>query len=139
MKGKGRMCLVALLTSLYIFDRGEVCMAKKENQFQSELIKAIKKEFPGSIVLKNDPRYIQGIPDLIILFGRFWAALEVKRSEKAKHRPNQDYWVDKMNGMSYASFVYPKNKEEVINALEKTFTGANRKPRISKCKQIHVA
>jgi hypothetical protein len=73
-------------------------------------------------VLKNDPNYISGIPDLLILNGNKWASLEVKKSAKAKHRPNQDYYVDKMNKMSYSSFVYPENKEDVLNDLERSLS-----------------
>lgn len=96
-------------------------MAVKESKFQAGLIKAIKERFPGSMVLKNDPNYIQGVPDLIILHGKRWAALECKKSKNAKHQPNQDYYVKRMNKMSYASFVYPENKEVVLNALQQTF------------------
>lgn len=96
-------------------------MTKREGAFQAELIKDIKERIPGSIVLKNDPNYIQGIPDLIVLHGDSWAALECKRSESAKHQPNQDYYVETMGEMSYAAFVYPENKEEVLNALQRSF------------------
>lgn len=96
-------------------------MAKREGAFQSELIGDIKALLPGAMVLKNDPNYIQGIPDLIVLHGDKWAALECKRSEDAKHQPNQDYYVEHMGEMSYAAFVYPENKEEVLNALQRSF------------------
>lgn len=92
-----------------------------ENKFQSKLIKEIKDRFPGCIVMKNDSSYIQGIPDLIVLFRNKWAALEVKKSNTASHRPNQDYYVDKMNDMSYAAFIYPENKEEVLNGMARSF------------------
>ena len=92
-----------------------------ENKFQAKLIKDIKDRFPGCIVMKNDSSYIQGIPDLLILFKNRWAALEVKKSPDASHRPNQDYYVDKMNEMSYASFIYPENKEEVLDGMERSF------------------
>ena len=88
-----------------------------ERNFQSKLIKDIKKRLSGCIVLKTDPNYIQGLPDLLILHGNKWAALEVKKSKTASHRPNQDYYVNKMNEMSYAAFVYPENEEEVLNGL----------------------
>ena len=92
-----------------------------ENKFQSNLIKDIKKEFPGCIVMKNDSSYIQGIPDLLVLYKDKWAALEVKRSENASHQPNQDYYVDKMNNMSYSAFVHPDNKSEVMDELKNRF------------------
>lgn len=93
-----------------------------ESKFQSDLIKEIKGRFPECIVMKNDASYIQGIPDLLILSGDKWAALECKNSAKAKHRPNQDYYVEKMNNMSYSAFVYPENKEEVLNELGRSFS-----------------
>lgn len=90
----------------------------KENKFQSDLIKELKMIFPGCVVIKNDPNYIQGIPDLLILFNDRWAALECKKEKKSKHRPNQDFYISQMNNMSYASFIYPENKEDVINELQ---------------------
>ena len=96
-------------------------MAKKERDFQAELIKEIKNRFPGSMVLKNDPNYIQGIPDLVVLNGDKWAMLECKRSETASKRPNQEYYIRTLNEMSYASFISPSNKEEVLDELERSF------------------
>ena len=96
-------------------------MVKKESQFQRELIKEIKETFPGCVVLKNDPNYIQGMPDLTILHGDRWAALEVKRDKGAHHQPNQDYYVGMLDDMSFSSFVYPENKEEVLHGLQQAF------------------
>ena len=81
----------------------------------------LKTAFPDCIVLKNDPTYIQGIPDLTILYNNKWATLECKESQRAHHRPNQDYYVDIMNGMSFSAFVYPENQEEIINKLIEYF------------------
>lgn len=92
-----------------------------ESKFQSKLIRRIKDEFPGCIVLKNDPTYLQGIPDLTIFYENTWAALEVKNSAKASHQPNQDYYVDKMNQMSYAAFIFPENEDEVMAELQNHF------------------
>ena len=91
---------------------------KKESKFQKELIDDIEAKFPGCIVMKNDPTYLQGIPDLIILHNNHWAMLECKKHEKASHQPNQDYYIRKANEMSYAAFVYPENKTEVLHELE---------------------
>lgn len=92
-----------------------------ENKFQSKLIKELKKEFPGCMVLKNDPTYIQGVPDLLVLYKDKWASLEVKKSATAKHQPNQDYYVDKMNEMSHSAFIFPENKDQVLDDLRKAF------------------
>ena len=92
-----------------------------ESKFQSQLIRKIKNEFPGCMVLKNAPTYLQGGPDLTVFCGNKWAALEVKKSKNASHRPNQNYYVDKMNRMSYATFVYPENEKEVLAELHKKF------------------
>lgn len=95
-------------------------MPKNENKFQSDLIKELKTRFKGCIVTKLDSSHIQGIPDLLILFNDKWAVLECKKSSKASHRPNQEYYVKLMNAMSFASFIFPENKEEVLNAMERT-------------------
>lgn len=71
--------------------------------------------------MKNDPTYIQGIPDLIVLYGNKWAALEVKKNNRASLQPNQEYYVNLMNEMSFASFIMPENKEAVLNEMEQTF------------------
>ncbi len=92
-----------------------------ERDFQKNLIKEIKNRFPGAIVLKNDPDYIQGIPDLTILYKDKWASLECKRSEKASTRPNQKYYVSKMDEMSFSRIIFPENKEEVLNDLQQAF------------------
>lgn len=93
----------------------------KESKFQHELIKEIKDRFPGAVVMKNDPNYIQGIPDLTVLYENKWATLECKNSPQANHQPNQDYYVEKMNEMSYSAFVDPTSKGEVLDELEKLF------------------
>lgn len=92
-----------------------------ESKFQSGLIKDLKKMFPGCFVMKTDPTYIQGLPDLLILFKDRWAALECKKSATATKRPNQEYYVDQMNDMSFSRFIYPENKETVLNELQQTF------------------
>lgn len=92
-----------------------------ERDFQSKLIREIRKELPGCIVLKTDPGYLQGFPDLLILHGDKWAALEVKRSARASHQPNQDYYISKLGKMSLARFVYPENKREVLNDIRQAF------------------
>lgn len=92
----------------------------RENKFQSGLIKEIKNRLPGCIVLKNDPNYIQGFPDLTILHNDKWAVLEVKKSYNAPQQPNQKHYIEQADGMSYASFIYPENKEEILDELQRT-------------------
>ena len=106
---------------------------KKENKIQSDIISDLKKLFPDSIILKNDPNYKQGIPDLVLLDREGWALLEVKRDADASHRPNQDYYVNKANEMGhYGSFIYPQNKTEVYNGIQETFASKRRRSRISR-------
>ena len=104
-----------------------------EKHFQSKLIKEIKVRLKGAIVLKTDPNYIQGLPDLLILYKKRWAALEVKKSKTATHRPNQDYYVKLMNEMSFARFISPEVKEEVLDELCKALQ-PKRSTRSSRCK-----
>ena len=96
-------------------------MSKLESKFQKELIDEIKAQYPDCIILKNDSSYIQGFPDWTILFRDKWVILEAKRDEKARKQPNQEYYIDRLNSMSFASFVYPENKEDVLNAIQQTF------------------
>lgn len=96
-------------------------MPKLERDFQSGLIKDLKTMFPGCIVMKNDSSYIQGIPDLLILYKDKWASLEVKKDLCAKKQPNQEYYVRQMDEMSFSRFIYPENKREVLNELYKIF------------------
>lgn len=92
-----------------------------ERDFQANFIKRLKKLFPGLIVLKNDSRYLQGFPDLTLLYKDKWAVLEVKASERAGHQPNQDYYISQLSEMSFAAFVYPENEEEILSGLQATF------------------
>lgn len=105
----------------------------KESKFQSDLIKEIKERFPGCMVMKNDSSYIQGIPDLLILHNDNWAALECKRSSNSKKQPNQEYYVNKMNEMSYAQFISPENKEEILDGIQRSFESKG-KARVSRRK-----
>lgn len=101
-------------------------MAKKgktraEAKFQSDFVKELKETFPGCFITKLDSGHTQGVPDLLLLHGKHWATLEIKKSKDAKHQPNQDDYVALMNSMSYSSFVYPENKEVVLNELQQAF------------------
>lgn len=92
-----------------------------ERDFQAGLIKELKNRFDGCIVTKLDSSMIQGIPDLLILYKNKWATLEVKKTRNSPHRPNQDYYVEKMNEMSFSRFIFPENKEDVLNELQRSF------------------
>ena len=92
-----------------------------ESKFQADLIKDIKNMFPGCVVMKNDSSYIQGIPDLLVLYDDRWASLECKKSEGARKQPNQEYYVEKLDSMSFSRFIFPENKEEVLRELQSAF------------------
>ena len=92
-----------------------------ENKFKTKLVGKLEKRFPGCMVFHLDPNETQGIPDLLVLHKDKWAALEGKKSVNASARPNQHYYVDQMNEMSYASFIYPENEEDVLNELSQIF------------------
>lgn len=98
-------------------------MAKRENAYQAGLIKRIKNRFPGAFVMKNDEGYIQGVPDLTVLFGPCWAVLEVKRDKKARDdpEPNQEHYVQLLNDMGFSAFIYPSVEEDVLDAMERSF------------------
>lgn len=96
-------------------------MSKLESKFQKELMDEIKSLYPGCVIMKNDSSYIQGIPDWTILYKDKWAMLEAKKSKTARKQPNQEYYVDKLNDMSFSRIVYPENKEEVLKELKNKF------------------
>ena len=93
--------------------------SKLESGYQDSLIKQIKKILPGSMVFKMDQ--IQGLPDLLILYKNKWASLECKRTATAKRQPNQEYYVNLMNEMSFSRFISPENREDILDELCKTF------------------
>ena len=102
-----------------------------ESKFQSELIKELKQTFPGCVVLKNDANYLQGFPDLLLLYNDRWAALECKQKANSSHQPNQDYYIEKLGSMSYARFIHPGNRKEVLDELQQAFK-PRRKTRVSR-------
>ena len=89
--------------------------------FQEKLKKELKERYPGCMITKLDSADTQGIPDLLILYKNKWATLEAKKSAKATKQPNQEYYVDKMNKMSFSRFIYPENKEIVLDELDEVF------------------
>lgn len=101
-----------------------------ETQYQTKLMKKIQALIPECLILKNDPRYIQGVPDILILYKNTWAMLEIKLSGDANVQPNQKYYVDALDHMSFASFINPQNEEDVLSDLQHSF-GIIREARIS--------
>jgi len=95
----------------------------REREYQAKLIKKLRREFPGVIILKNDSEYLPGVPDLLVLYGNRWAMLEVKVAPDASTRPNQEYYVDLFNEMSFGAFIHPFNEKEVLDELRRTFQG----------------
>lgn len=96
-------------------------MPVRESIFEKRLVNDLEKMFPGAIVLKIFPGYIQGFPDRLMIFKNTWAAFEVKRYRNAPHQPNQDYYIDLLNKMSFADFVYPQNKEVFLDEIQRAF------------------
>jgi hypothetical protein len=92
-----------------------------ESRFQANLIKKIKNKFTDCFVLKNDPTYMQGVPDLLVLYKDKWAALECKKTADARHQPNQDYYVGRMNDLAFSRFIFPENEKEVLDELTHYF------------------
>lgn len=95
--------------------------SRLESGFQDRLKQDLEYMFPGCLIMKLDSSYIQGIPDLLILYEDKWAVLECKKYASARKQPNQEYYVDMLNDMSFAAFIYPENKEEVLYELQQTF------------------
>ncbi len=102
-----------------------------ERNYQAKLIKKLKRRFPGCVVLKNDTDYMQGIPDLLILYKDQWAMLEVKAYENAPIQPNQEYYVDLLDRMAFAAFIYPENEEDVLDELQRAFDSRRSATRIT--------
>lgn len=97
-------------------------MPKLESDFQAKLIRELKSMFKDCIVLKGNSSTKQGVPDLIILFEDQWATLECKKSAHEAHQPNQDFYVDLMDRMSFSAFIFPENKELILDDLYNFFT-----------------
>ena len=131
MKREEIICAYSLLSC---YERsGFVKTTKLERDFQRSFIREIKELFDCCIITKLDSGHIQGLPDLLVLWGKHWATLECKASASAHRQPNQEYYVKRMNKMSFSRFIFPENKEEVLNELEQAFR-PGRKSCVSKCK-----
>lgn len=117
---KGR-CAVLNDTHLpficHFFERN-LKVARLEKDYQMNLIARIEDLIPNCLVEKNDPNYIQGIPDLTICVGPYFAVLEVKRGPTDSHQPNQDWYIQHFKDTgAFASFVYPENEARVLTDL----------------------
>lgn len=106
-----------------------------ENYYQAKLIRKLHRLYPDCMIMKNDTNYLQGIPDITILFEDKWAVLEIKDYENAPVQPNQEWYVAQLNMMSFSAFIYPENEEEVLDALQQTFR-PRRSTRVSKSKRL---
>lgn len=102
-------------------------MSKLESKFQKDFLDEVKRRYPGCIALKNDSGYIQGFPDWTLLYKDKWAVLEMKKERGARKQPNQEYYVDLLNGMSFSRFVFPDNQEEVFEDLDTFFKRKRRR------------
>lgn len=98
-------------------------MGTLERNYQARLIKRIEKRFFGCLIQKLDTSYQQGIPDLLILWGPNWAILEVKRKppKPSDFEPNQEWFIDHLNKMSFSACIYPENEKEILDAMESAF------------------
>lgn len=95
-----------------------------ESKFQSMLKEDIESRLPECVIVKLDSGYMQGIPDLLILWRDRWAILEVKRKKPTKasdFEPNQEWYIERFNNMSFSACIYPENAEEVLDALQRSF------------------
>jgi hypothetical protein len=100
--------------------------SRSESHYQARLIKKLERMFPGSMVIKLGTDHQQGLPDLLILWKKYWATLEVKNSEDASSQPNQDYFIRRLGEMSFAAYIYPENEKEVLSALQQAFKPPRR-------------
>lgn len=97
-------------------------MNKLESEFQAKLVKRFEEELlPGCMVLVKPGYYVQGFPDLLILYKNQWAALEVKRSMSAPYEPNQEWYIGELDGMGFAAMICPENSKEIIDEVLRAF------------------
>jgi hypothetical protein len=108
-----------------------------ESDFKRQVIEKLRNTFPGCEIIRGDSSSQQGIPDHFILWGPYWASLEFKKSSASPHQSNQDYYIEKLDEMSFAAYIYPENEEEVLCALEQAFKPP-RRTRVSESKPISL-
>jgi hypothetical protein len=92
-----------------------------ERDFQAHVIERLNDLIsPDGYVFPMDGNYRQGFPDILFLYKNTWGALECKRSSCEPNQPNQEYYVDHLNELSFAAFIYPGNEDEVFDDLQQT-------------------
>lgn len=96
-------------------------MDKLESEFQTRLVKQLEELIPGCFILVKPGYYIQGFPDLLVLYKNMWVALECKRSESAPYEPNQPWYLAELDSMGYAATIYPENSKEIIDEVLQSF------------------
>lgn len=106
-----------------------------EGPYKTQLTRKIRKRLPGAMVLRLDANHLQGVPDILVLYGEKWGSLEGKANPDAPYQPNQQYYVDLMNQMSFSAFINPSNEEEVLRALQHALE-CGRTPRFLEPKQL---
>jgi hypothetical protein len=111
--------------------RRHALQSKQERFYQAHLIKKLELLFDGAFILKNDSGYLQGVPDLLLLWRDRWAMLEVKANKSSPFQPNQEYYLDLLNRMSFAGCIHPENEDEVLYALQQAF-GVEKPTRFAK-------
>jgi hypothetical protein len=122
-----RRNLILKILPTFLFFGGDM---RSEAVYRKGLISKLESLFPGCFILKNDPAVNQGVPDILILFRKCWAMLEIKKFNGASKQPNQDYYIDKFGKMSFASFIDPQTEDQVLDALQSAFR-PGRKTRVS--------
>jgi len=95
--------------------------SKLESSFALDLKDELKRRFPDCVIMKLDPNQIQGIPDLLVLWGKYWAVLETKRGSRSSRQANQEYYVELFDEMSFSAFVHPLNCQDVLDDMERAF------------------
>lgn len=92
-----------------------------ESEFKAALQFELRDRFPNCFLYKLDPNQRQGIPDLLILWHDRWGCLETKRGVTSTKQPNQEYFIDMFNKMSFAAFINPINYLDVLYDMERAF------------------
>lgn len=89
-----------------------------EGKLQRTILKFLKSK--GCFVMKTTPG--GGVPtgtaDIFFCKEGFYGWIEVKKAKNAAHQPGQDQFIAKMDGWSWAAFVWPENWSEISHELE---------------------